>query len=304
MSADVVSTFNNFDVDHSGYIDAKELRGALSALGLNANAKETTTVLQRYNSRSTQALDLAEFSQLVSDVQQWSSGEGAIERVVQDTFAQYDADNNGSIDAKELQLALAQLGLPANARETVVILEKYDADSNMVLTLSEFNRLVQDARCFQEAQSKVVDRTSTADASVPEEVRRVFQTFDRDRSGDMGAADLGAALEAMAVMSKTLIEAASLLKIYDSSSCARLSLQDFALLVKEVKEHRFGTAAVMQPILRQHDVAVLFSKHAKSVDELFAVYQPQVGVGAVVGVGWVWVWGVGSEGGARLKRMA
>ena len=46
--ADLVrTTFDKFDQDKSGTIDAKELKRALSDLGMNASAKETIAVLNK-----------------------------------------------------------------------------------------------------------------------------------------------------------------------------------------------------------------------------------------------------------------
>ena len=65
----VAAAFDKFDVDHSGCIDRRELRSALTAYGLELSSEGVAQTLRRYDDRPDGALDLAEFGELVSDLE-------------------------------------------------------------------------------------------------------------------------------------------------------------------------------------------------------------------------------------------
>jgi Ca2+-binding EF-hand superfamily protein len=65
------------------------------------------------------------------------------------TFTQADTDNNGQIDAAELELIWAKLagefGASAPAKENVVqTLEKFDSDKNGTISVDEFKPLLRE----------------------------------------------------------------------------------------------------------------------------------------------------------------
>ena len=64
------------------------------------------------------------------------------------TFARYDRDRSGSIDAQELRTALRELGLNADATQAASILARFDADRSDQLELGEFKQLVKEMRRF------------------------------------------------------------------------------------------------------------------------------------------------------------
>lgn len=157
--------------------------------------------------------------------------------------------------------ALDKLGLKTTTDQAIGILQRYDANRSRRLGLDEFAQLVQDVLKFTGAYQEV-----------PEKVRRVFERYDRDRAGSMEAADLRAALQALGVPADTLLEASSLLAIFDAHRNARISLFEFSKVCDEIIRHQFGSSIAMQPLLLQRDTAKLLERHRKAIDELFAVY--------------------------------
>ncbi|KAL1522366.1 hypothetical protein AB1Y20_017357 [Prymnesium parvum] len=344
VSKDVQDAFSYFDRDRSGFIDVRELQSALARLGLPCSSQETAAVLKKYDATSDRGLDLAEFDRLVQDVRKFKAAQSAppnVSKDVQDAFSYFDRDRSGFIDVRELESALARLGLPCSSQETAAVLKKYDATSDRGLDLAEFDRLVQDVRKFKAAQRNPTDidiqirrafeqfdvdnsgdisvlelrnaldklglKTTTDQAigilqrydanrsrrlgldefaqlvqdvlkftgayqEVPEKVRRVFERYDRDRAGAMEAADLRAALQALGVPADTLLEASSLLAIFDAHRNARISLFEFSKVCDEIIRHQFGSSIAMQPLLLQRDTSKLLERHRKAIDELFAVY--------------------------------
>lgn len=84
--------------------------------------------------------ELHEFAVLVRDLQ---------------LYASFDTNFDGTIDSKELAVALGQLGLkhPAteSAAEAQKVLELWDLDGDGLLNLSEFSQLASDVRIFRDA---------------------------------------------------------------------------------------------------------------------------------------------------------
>ena len=72
---------------------------------------------------------------------------------VRRAFEMFDTDRSGGIDVKELQKALAQLGMEADSSQTRAVLQRFDANSNGKLDLVEFNKLVTEILEFQKKQA-------------------------------------------------------------------------------------------------------------------------------------------------------
>ena len=66
-------------------------------------------------------------------------------------FQRYDTDRSGDIDARELHMALRQLGLATDGPQAASVLAKYDRDRSGRLELDEFTRLIAELRRFQTA---------------------------------------------------------------------------------------------------------------------------------------------------------
>ena len=266
ISQEVREAFVHFDADGSGHIDARELQAALVRLGLPATASETVAVMRQYDASQTKGLDLNEFNRLVLDARKFkgeSDRASTMETQIRRAFEQFDTDRSGDLSALELRRALEKLGLSTTMQQSNAILKQYDSGGTKRLTLDEFTRLARDVLKFEEAEQ-----------GVPPNVRTAFEMFDKDRSGDIDAAELRAALQSLGVPMETLTEAASLLNIYDANRSARLSLFEFSQLCTEVLQHNFGSSEAMGPLLRQREISLLFSQHEKAIDELFSVYAP------------------------------
>ena len=65
----VRNTFAKYDVDQSGTLDVRELRGALKMLGMSASSEETIAIMNKYDKSEDGKLDLPEFNALVTELQ-------------------------------------------------------------------------------------------------------------------------------------------------------------------------------------------------------------------------------------------
>ena len=134
-------------------------------------------------------------------------------------FRTFDADGDGSISVAELRTALNALGLQADTAEAVQVLARYDSDHSGRLERGEFARLVGELRTF------------TAGRAI--EMRRIFDDFDRNRSGAIDHAELRRALNALGLKTDSR-EAAQVLRRFDSDASGELEFDEFQRLVREL----------------------------------------------------------------------
>jgi hypothetical protein len=68
IEKEIVQAFDLYDADHSGAIDATELRSALQAVGLTVTGTQVDFMLRKYDDDRNMTLQLPEFAQLVRDL--------------------------------------------------------------------------------------------------------------------------------------------------------------------------------------------------------------------------------------------
>jgi solute carrier family 25 phosphate transporter 23/24/25/41 len=120
-------------------------------------------------------------------------------------FNKYDADRSGSIDAAELPLALAELGVDASdATRVNAMLTDVDMDHSGQLDLAEFSQMFATGR-----------------------LRNVFDEIDLDRSGTISTDELGRALKALGC-SVAPSQVASMLAEVDADGSGAVSFDEFS----------------------------------------------------------------------------
>ena len=65
----VLDTFAYFDGNRSGYLDYRELRNALRYYGIDVSTHGAASVLRRYDDHPDGRLEVAEFAELIRDVE-------------------------------------------------------------------------------------------------------------------------------------------------------------------------------------------------------------------------------------------
>ena len=184
-------TFDKLDVNSSGGIDVNELRRGLHLLGLDSHSKSAESIIQRY-SIDHKWIDVKTFTTLVRDIH---------------LLLQFDRDGSGTLDAEELQPALAHLGLKCSTANAHKIVRAWDADNSGKLDLLEFTDLVRSLQTFSK--------------------------YDKDGSGDIEVEELRPALRRLGLPADTET-ANSILKWYDADMSGRIELHEFAVLARDV----------------------------------------------------------------------
>ena len=243
MFDEVARIFHRFDRNHSQTIDTAELKPALYALGLVADTLETLAILNKYDANRNGCLEFDEFKVLVNELrhfQQMSNDE------VLRIFLAFDRDRSGAIDVRELSAALNELALNTDGQQASEILARFDRDNSGVLELGEFRRLVIDLRTYQDevSQTLVVPR---------DDIHRIFLQYDADKSGDIDAAELFAALNDLG-LAATSSEAAMTLDKYDVDRSLKLELDEFRALVTDLRAFQSKGEDETGRIFRRFDV--------------------------------------------------
>ena len=152
----VTSTFDNFDVNDSGYLDYRELRPALKHYGLDVTTEGAKKVLEAYDDVADGKMDRNEFAELVGDIESGdtrfkkkdvvakqaghprssyapppkksSSSSSSLGKnaKVGTTFSHFDKNSSGFLDYRELRPALKHYGMDVNEEKTKEVLRAYD----------------------------------------------------------------------------------------------------------------------------------------------------------------------------------
>ncbi|XP_064121777.1 peflin-like isoform X2 [Macrobrachium nipponense] len=127
MDPNVVSWFNAVDQDHSGQINAHELRLALQNGSWSHFSEESCklmiTLFDRDNSGT---INIHEFGQLFTFINQWT-----------EVYRRYDHDNSGTIDENEMNTALQQMGFRLSPQFVGFLVSKFSPRERKI-TLDNF----------------------------------------------------------------------------------------------------------------------------------------------------------------------
>lgn len=141
---DLRKVFDQFDTDHDGTIDAKELRRAMKALNVQGMTVDEVFAAFKLDGEGNISLD--EFEKNMPDkirdaINTKITATGLVEgfRPLVDlalVFAQFDTDNSGKLDRSELRVGITALGM--NDVDIDELIAKMDADGDGEIDLQEW----------------------------------------------------------------------------------------------------------------------------------------------------------------------
>jgi Ca2+-binding EF-hand superfamily protein len=141
----VQETFEMFDDDKSGAIDASEMRAAMKALGQNYTKKECKEMIAELDEDGDGDLDIDEFLVLMAPMllkMDETEGDSVMTReqleTVKAAFDKFDLDGSGEIDATELQCAMRKLGHKMTVKQCEQAIASVDEDESGEIDLNEF----------------------------------------------------------------------------------------------------------------------------------------------------------------------
>mmetsp|Transcript_7302 Transcript_7302/g.22864 ORF Transcript_7302/g.22864 Transcript_7302/m.22864 type:complete len:218 (-) Transcript_7302:60-713(-) len=131
--------FNLFDTEHSGTIDARELKAALRALGFEVKKEDVRRMLADVGKDPSQPIDFNDFCEMMRGRMPDKNSRAEIEKV----FALFDEDETGKISFRNLKRIAQELGESLTDEELQEMIEEADRDGDGLINPDEFYRVMR-----------------------------------------------------------------------------------------------------------------------------------------------------------------
>ncbi|XP_003975679.2 calcium-binding mitochondrial carrier protein SCaMC-1-like [Takifugu rubripes] len=165
--------FERLDTNKDGKVDVAELRAGLKAMGI-FRLGAAQKIVSSGDQNEDGCLDFNEFSKYLKDH----------EKKLRLTFKSLDRNNDGHIDALEIQQSLAELGIDISQENAQKILQSMDIDGTMMVDWNEWREhfLLYPAQSLQEIirywkHSSVLDIGDSL--AIPDEFTEEEKSSDR-----------------------------------------------------------------------------------------------------------------------------
>ncbi|WOL09530.1 putative calcium-binding protein CML18 [Canna indica] len=134
---------------------------------------------------------------------------------LREIFRSFDRNNDGSLTQLELGSLLRALGLKPGRDQLEALIQKTDTNSNGLVEFSEFVALVSP------------DLVTAKSPYTDEQLRQLFELFDRDGNGYITAAELAHSMAKLG-HALTASELTGMIKEADHDGDGRISFQEFS----------------------------------------------------------------------------
>ena len=137
-----------FDLDGNNVMNTNELGAVMRSFGVNLTEEEISNLMKELDSDGSEVLEFGEFLRLMENTDRIDMlikrklKEGQIEDIKQ-KFLEFDVDNTGTIDLRELGNVIRSLGQNPTDRELKDLMDELDLDKTNVLEFPEFLELMQ-----------------------------------------------------------------------------------------------------------------------------------------------------------------
>jgi centrin-1 len=131
--------FNLFDTEHSGTIDARELKAALRALGFEVKKEDVRRMLNDVGKDPSQPIDFNDFCEMMKGRMPDKNSRAEIDKV----FALFDEDETGKISFRNLKRIAQELGESLTDEELQEMIEEADRDGDGLINPEEFYRVMR-----------------------------------------------------------------------------------------------------------------------------------------------------------------
>merc|ERR1719433_1666304 len=131
--------FNLFDTEHSGTIDARELKAALRALGFEVKKEDVRRMLSDVGKDPSQPIDFNDFCEMMRGRMPDKNSRAEIDKV----FALFDEDETGKISFRNLKRIAQELGENLTDEELQEMIEEADRDGDGLINPDEFYRVMR-----------------------------------------------------------------------------------------------------------------------------------------------------------------
>ena len=131
--------FNLFDTDRRGFIDPRELKAAMRALGFDVKKEHVRRILAEGGKDSTSNVSFDDFCDLLASRM---SEKGSKDEVMK-VFRLFDDDGTGKISFRNLKRVSQDLGENLTDEELQEMIDEADRNGDGVLDFDEFYRVMR-----------------------------------------------------------------------------------------------------------------------------------------------------------------
>ncbi|XP_061541834.1 uncharacterized protein cetn2 [Phyllopteryx taeniolatus] len=136
---EIREAFELFDTDGAGYIDVKELKVAMRALGFEPKKEEIKKMIGEVDKDATGKIS---FSNFLSVTTQKMADKDSKEEILK-AFRLFDDDETGRISFKNLKRVAKELGENLTDEELQEMIEEADRDGDGEVNQQEFLRIMK-----------------------------------------------------------------------------------------------------------------------------------------------------------------
>ena len=138
-------------------------------------------------------------------------------------FHLFDRDNDNRVSTKELGAIMRSLGHPLSENELQQIINEADEDNNGTIELDEF--------------LSMMSRRMNVGDSVEEEIKAVFQQFDKNNDGMISAAELRYVMNIMGE-SPSEQDIEKMMSVGDLNKDGYIDFDEFKSLIEKTGLHK------------------------------------------------------------------
>lgn len=256
QSKDLFQIFQKYDEDDSGALDKDEVMKILKDINFAPQTPEEedliTNVLREVDADGSGELEFTEFVTFVSKVREVlqilrRNRERKLKEemdlnpdtfatfrheilVLHENFKKFDEDDSGALDLDELKEYLAEVGLMPKVRSDAVhvdgILAEMEESGHDEVSFADVLALIQRLRAALHSQKR-------------DEMKTLFDSYDRDRSGDLSLREVSRMLLDLGLQPKNRDEQDEIQKMMaevDEDGSMELNFEEFLLLFQRINE--------------------------------------------------------------------
>merc|ERR550532_3217103 len=139
QKSDIKEAFNLFDSQSSGFIDCKDLKVAMRALGFEPRKEEIKKMIAEVDKESSGKLSLDSFMMLMGN----KMSEKDTKEEILKAFKLFDDDDTGKITFTNLRRVAAELGENLTDEELQEMIDEADRDGDGEVNQDEFLRIMK-----------------------------------------------------------------------------------------------------------------------------------------------------------------
>ncbi|MBN3272311.1 CETN1 protein, partial [Polyodon spathula] len=139
MKQEIREAFDLFDTDGSGYIDVKELKVAMRALGFEPKKEEIKKMIVEIDKEGTGKIDFNDFLAVMTHKMVEKDSKEEILKA----FRLFDDDETGKISFRNLKRVAKELGENLTDEELQEMIDEADRDGDGEVNEQEFLRIMK-----------------------------------------------------------------------------------------------------------------------------------------------------------------